>query len=73
MPPGKALVWLPNEEIPRVARIKGYFEIPQLARRADPNPYYRGGGSARRQTGGGAGVAVGVGLLLLVLLLLDAM
>ena len=75
MPPGKALVWLPNEEIPRVARIKGYFEIPQLARRADPNPYYRGGGSAaRRQAGGGAGVvAVGVGLLLLVLLLLGAM
>ena len=69
MPPGKALVWLPNEEIPRVARIKGYFEIPQLARRADPNPYYRGGGSgARRQAGGGGGVGC-CRLRLLMLLL----
>jgi hypothetical protein len=70
MPPGMALVFLPHEEIARVARIKGYFEIPQLARRADRNPYYRGGGSAaRRQFGGGAGVAVGVGLLLVALLI----
>ena len=74
MPPGMALVFLPHEEIPRVARIKGYFEIPQLARSADPNPYYRGGGSAaRRKFGGGAGVAVGVGLLLLALVMLGGM
>jgi len=42
MPQGTALVWLPHEEVPRVARIKGYIEIPDLNRRADPNPYYRG-------------------------------
>jgi hypothetical protein len=41
MPPGVALVWLPNEEVPRVARIKGYFELP-LRRFADRNPYFRG-------------------------------
>ena len=71
MPPGMALVFLPHEEIPRVARIKGYFEIPQLARRADHNPYYRGGGSAqRRQAGGGAAGAVALGMLMLVLTLL---
>jgi type IV secretion system protein VirD4 len=70
MPQGMALVFLPHEEIPRVARIKGFFEIRQLARRADANPYFRGGGSAsRRRAGGGAGVAVGVGLLLVALLI----
>ena len=28
MPQGRALVWLPGDEAPRVSRIKGYFEIP---------------------------------------------
>jgi type IV secretion system protein VirD4 len=42
MPNGRALVWLPGDEAPRVARIRGYFEIPELNRRADPNPYFRG-------------------------------
>lgn len=41
MPPGTALVWLPNEEAPRVVRMKGYFDLP-LRRSADRNPYYRG-------------------------------
>jgi type IV secretion system protein VirD4 len=49
MPQGTALVWLPNEEAPRVARVPGYFEIPELNRRADRNPYYRGGASMRRR------------------------
>jgi type IV secretory pathway TraG/TraD family ATPase VirD4 len=42
MPQGRALVWLPNEEAPHVARVRGYFEIPQLDARASPNPYYQG-------------------------------
>jgi type IV secretion system protein VirD4 len=49
MPRGTALVWLPGDEVPRVARTKGYFEIPQLARRADPNPYYAGRANGRSQ------------------------
>ena len=43
MPPGKALVWLPGDEKPRVSDMRGYFEIPKLRRRASPNPYYREG------------------------------
>jgi type IV secretion system protein VirD4 len=43
MPQGTALVWLPGDEAPRVSRVKGYFEIDELNRRADPNPLYRGG------------------------------
>jgi type IV secretory pathway TraG/TraD family ATPase VirD4 len=43
MPQGKALVWLPHAEKPRIATVKGYFEIPRLARRASPNPYFKGG------------------------------
>ncbi|MGD0109652.1 MAG: type IV secretory system conjugative DNA transfer family protein [Rhodopila sp.] len=42
MPNGRALVWLPGDEAPRHARIRGYFEIPELNRRADANPYFRG-------------------------------
>ena len=41
MPQGRALVWLPGDEAPRVSRIKGYFELP-LNTLASPNPYYRG-------------------------------
>ena len=41
MPNGRALVFLPGDEAPRVARIKGYFELP-LNRLADANPYFRG-------------------------------
>jgi len=40
MPPGWALVWLPNEEVPRKVRVLGYFDIPELNARASPNPYY---------------------------------
>jgi type IV secretory pathway TraG/TraD family ATPase VirD4 len=42
MPNGRALVWLPGDEAPRLARIRGYFDIPELNRRADANPYFRG-------------------------------
>jgi len=41
MPDGRALVWLPGDEAPRVSRIKGYFELP-LNALASPNPYFRG-------------------------------
>jgi type IV secretion system protein VirD4 len=76
MPPGKALVWLPNEEMPRVARIKGYFEIPQISRRADPNPYYRRNGRTARVAksgSGGAGVAFCFVALAVALLLMVAL
>lgn len=46
MPQGKALVFLPGDEAPRVSNVKGYFELP-LNRRADPNPYYRGNAPRR--------------------------
>jgi type IV secretion system protein VirD4 len=40
MPQGRALVFLPGDEAPRVSRIRGYFETPELNRRADANPYF---------------------------------
>ena len=42
MPQGRALVFLPGDEAPRVAHIRGYFSIPALNRFADENPYFRG-------------------------------
>jgi len=42
MPKGRALVWKPGDEKPRVSWVKGYFEIPELAARARSNPYYHG-------------------------------
>jgi type IV secretory pathway TraG/TraD family ATPase VirD4 len=39
MPQGRALVWLPGDEAPRVSWVKGYFELP-LNRAADENPYF---------------------------------
>lgn len=42
MPPGRALVWLEGDGAPRISRVKGYFEIPKLARHAEPNPYVTG-------------------------------
>lgn len=50
MPQGRALVWLPGDEAPRHSWVRGYFDIPELAARADPNPYYRGP-AARRSAG----------------------
>ncbi|MGD0109063.1 MAG: type IV secretory system conjugative DNA transfer family protein [Rhodopila sp.] len=41
MPNGRALVWLPGDEAPRLARIRGYFDLP-LNRFADVNPYFSG-------------------------------
>jgi hypothetical protein len=43
MPQGKALVWLPHSDKPRVSTVKGYFEIPKLNARASANPYFTGG------------------------------
>ena len=43
MPRGRALCWKPADEAPRIAWVKGYFEIPELNARASPNPYYTGG------------------------------
>ena len=42
MPQGRAVVWLPGDEAPRVSHVKGYFDIPKLKTRASPNPYYSG-------------------------------
>jgi type IV secretory pathway TraG/TraD family ATPase VirD4 len=43
MPKGRALVWKPGDEKPRISWVKGYFEIPELNKRASSNPYYQGG------------------------------
>lgn len=51
MPRGRAIVWKPHDEAPRISWIKGYFEIPELARKASPNPYYRGGDGKRARRG----------------------
>jgi type IV secretion system protein VirD4 len=45
MPRGRALIFTPHLEAPRIAWVKGYFDIPQLNARASPNPYYTGGGA----------------------------
>jgi len=45
MPRGRALVWLPHDEAPRYVRVKGYFDIRKLNRRASKNPLYKGGKS----------------------------
>jgi type IV secretion system protein VirD4 len=42
MPRGRALVWKPGDDAPRIAHVKGYFELRKLARRASPNPYFTG-------------------------------
>jgi type IV secretion system protein VirD4 len=39
MPAGRALVWLPGDEAPRMSWVRGYFELRQLNARASPNPY----------------------------------
>jgi type IV secretion system protein VirD4 len=51
MPRGKALVWLPGDDAARVSTVKGYFDIPELAARADPNPYYKPSPAAARSAG----------------------
>ena len=70
MPQGTALVWLPHEEVPRVARVKGYFEIADLNRRADPNPFYRGKAAAGAASlaGGRIGHFAAASVLLLLAL-----
>ena len=50
MPQGRALVFLPHGDKPRVSYVKGYFEIPRgLARRASANPYHGAAAARRRQ------------------------
>jgi hypothetical protein len=51
MPRGRALVWKPGDEAPRMSWVKGYWEIPELAARA-------GGGNT---AGASAGVAAAGG------------
>jgi type IV secretory pathway TraG/TraD family ATPase VirD4 len=46
MPRGRALVWKPGDEAPRMSWVKGYWEIPKLAARA---------GDARRSRAAGQG------------------
>lgn len=48
MPKGRALVWLPGDEAPRISWVKGYFEIPRLRRRASLNPYYKGASAKKK-------------------------
>jgi type IV secretory pathway TraG/TraD family ATPase VirD4 len=50
MPPGRALVFLPHASAPRQSWVKGYYEIPLLAARADANPLFKG--SQKPPTGG---------------------
>lgn len=52
MPKGRALVWKPHDEAPRMSWVKGYFEIPELNAKASPNPYFNPG---RQNQGGGSG------------------
>jgi len=47
MPPGRALVWLPGDEAPRVSRMEGYFDIKKLNARASENPYFKARGKRR--------------------------
>jgi type IV secretory pathway TraG/TraD family ATPase VirD4 len=64
MPQGKALVWLPHAEKPHIATVKGYFEIPRLARRASPNPYFKGG---KRRPGRKVTAAIAAAVLAVVI------
>jgi type IV secretory pathway TraG/TraD family ATPase VirD4 len=41
MPKGRALVWKPGDGAPRVSWVKGYFEIPELNKRAGSNPHFK--------------------------------
>lgn len=60
MPQGRALVWLPHQETPQISYVKGYYEIPKLRARADPNPYFKGGSKgAKLRNKIAAGVLVG--------------
>jgi hypothetical protein len=61
MPRSRALVWRPHQksDAPCVARVKGYFEIPKLNRRASRNPYFTGG---KRRPGRKVTAAIAAGL-----------
>jgi type IV secretion system protein VirD4 len=64
MPQGRALVWLPHADKPGIATVRGYFEIPRLARRASPNPYFAGG---KRRPGRKVTGAIVAGLVAVVI------
>jgi type IV secretory pathway TraG/TraD family ATPase VirD4 len=73
MPKGRALVWKPGDEKPRISWVKGYFEITKLNQRASANPYYQASQSntapQSRKTGSVLGftlAALIIGLLLLL-------
>ena len=51
MPQGRALVWLPRVEAPVHARIKGYFDIPELAGGLIRSVLQAAGGAAFCRTG----------------------
>lgn len=74
MPRGRALVWKPGDEAPRVSWVKGYFEIPELNARASPNPYYQGDQPAaaapRRNAASAIPLVLAVAIIGLLLLLL---
>jgi type IV secretory pathway TraG/TraD family ATPase VirD4 len=72
LPDDRALVWRPGEEAPTVVRMKAYHEIPKLAARASPNPYYQDGNSNTAGGMGGVAVALGLGAAALVVWLLAA-
>ena len=52
MPRGRALVWKPGDEAPRMSWVKGYWEIPELNARASGNT---GGSPAGVAAAAGAG------------------
>jgi len=76
MPQGRALVWKPGDEKPRMSWVKGYFELAKLSARASANPYYQaksaaGGdhpGPQRKQTGMMGLAFAGLIVALLILL-----
>jgi type IV secretory pathway TraG/TraD family ATPase VirD4 len=63
MPQGVACVWLPGDEAPRVSKIRGYFDIPELNWKASPNPYFNGNKSSTSNAGavsGGGAAMLGI-------------
>lgn len=63
MPQGVACAWLPGDEAPRVSKIRGYFDIPELNWKASPNPYFNGNKSSTSNAGavsGGGAAMLGI-------------
>lgn len=64
MPPGRGLVFLPHADAPRQSWIKGYYEIPRLLARADPNPLFKGSQKKRTRAVRKLAAAVAVAAVL---------